>query len=73
MKWGFSSTEYSPAKKIKDTKKRLLPTSYWRKRKVWQLELPFGYFKALRQGKKEGCSCVRNSREKLKQTEEEEK
>lgn len=24
-----------------------------------KFELPFGYFKALRQGKKEGCSCVR--------------
>ena len=34
--------------------------------RVWQLELPFGYFKALRQGKKEGCPCARNSREKLK-------
>lgn len=38
-----------------------------RMKRVWQLELPFGYFKALRQGKKEGCSCVRNSRDmKLK-------
>lgn len=35
-------------------------------RKVWSLELPFGYFKALRQGKKEGCSCVRGAREKGK-------
>lgn len=34
--------------------------------RVRQLEIPFGYFKAFRQGKKEGCSRVRNFREKLK-------